>query len=108
MLNKKLLLSLSIFSILMIFTSIIKTQTRIIEKDIYFLQKKNASLENNLYESQLDHTYLSTPSAISSKIMEFSDQEYTSLEYSKIYFGLEQFINEHKKTTKFFLDEKKK
>ena len=108
MLNKKLLLSLSIFSILMIFTSIIKTQTRIIEKNIYFLQKKNASLENNLYESQLDHTYLSTPSAISAKLRELSDQEYTSIEYSKIYFSLEQFISNQKKTTKFFSHEKKK
>ena len=34
---------------------------------------------------------------ISKKIKEFSDEEYTSIEYSKIYFSLEQFLEERNK-----------
>ena len=41
MLKKKIIISVIIFSFLMIITSIIKTQTRIIEKNILSSKKKN-------------------------------------------------------------------
>ena len=55
MFNKKLFISLIIFSILMTFTSIIKNKTRIIEKNILMNEKKIAKLQNNLYEAELDY-----------------------------------------------------
>ena len=68
MFNKKIFISLTIFSILLFTTSIIKTQTRLIEKNIKFYEKKISNLENNLYEIQLDYSYLSPPDNISKKI----------------------------------------
>ena len=107
MFNKKLFISFSIFSILMIFTSIIKTKTRIIEKNIFRYEKKNANFKNNLYESHLDYVYLSSPESITNKIKEFSSNDYTNIEYSQIYFGLEHFIREKNKITKSYINEKK-
>ena len=90
MFNKKILISLTVFSVLMILTSIIKTQTRLIEKNISYYEKKISNLENNLYETQLDYFYLSSPDYISKKILEYSNEEYSSIKYSEIYFSLEQ------------------
>ncbi len=39
MLNKKIFLSIIIFSVMMLLTSVIKTQSRLLEKKIYSLQK---------------------------------------------------------------------
>ena len=65
MFNKKLVISLTLFSLFMVFTSLIKTETRILEKEITKLQKKIAISENNIYESQLDYFYLTSPKYIS-------------------------------------------
>jgi len=106
MFNKKIFVSLIVFSILMIFTSIIKTKTRIIEKNVLTYEKKIANLQNHLYEAELDYYYLSSPKIISENIIEYSDEEYFSVDYSKIYFSLDQFLNEQKKSTKSFINEK--
>ena len=106
MFNKKIFISLIVFSILMIFTSIIKTKTRIIEKNVLTYEKKIANLQNHLYEAELDYYYLSSPKIISENIIEYSDEEYFSVDYSKIYFSLDQFLNEQKKSTKSFINEK--
>ena len=102
MFNKKILISLTVFSVLMILTSIIKTQTRLIEKNISYYEKKISNLENNLYETQLDYFYLSSPDYISKKILEYSNEEYSSIKYSEIYFSLEQFIDQQKKNNQIF------
>ena len=107
MVKKKLVISLVIFSILMVLTSIIKTQTRLIEKNIFNYEKKIANLNNNIHESQVDFYYLTSPDYITKKIQNYSDQEYQSINYSKIYFSLNQFIEEQKKTTKSYKNEKK-
>ena len=108
MFNKKLFISLTIFSILMIFTSIIKNQTRLIEKNIYKHEKKISNLKNSVYEAQLDYYYLSSPEIISNNLIEYSDTEYSSIKYSKIYFSLNQFLDSQTKSTKSFIHEKKK
>jgi len=107
MTKKKLFISIAIFSFLMILTSIIKTQTRIMEKNISFYEKKISNLRNSLYESQLDFYYLSSPSSISEKINNYSNDDYETIEYSNIYFSLDQFLNEQKKTTKNYTHGKK-
>tara|TARA_B100000686_G_C16428098_1_gene780632 strand:- start:227 stop:562 length:336 start_codon:yes stop_codon:yes gene_type:complete len=107
MLNKKLFISLIIFSILMTFTSIIKTKTRIIEKKIISYEKKIANLQNDLYEAELDYYYLSSPKILSKNIIEYTDEDYFSVEYSRIYFSLSQFLDEQRKTTKSFNNDKK-
>jgi len=107
MFNKKIFISIIAFSILMTFTSLIKTKTRIIEKNVLIYEKKIANLQNNLYEAELDYYYLSSPKNISKNIIKYSDEEYSSVDYSKIYFSLEQFLNEQKKTAESFINEKK-
>jgi hypothetical protein len=107
MINKKLLLSLIVFSILMVFTSAIKTQTRIIEKNISIFEKKISILKTDIYESQLDYYYLSSPEYISKKIKTYGNQEYSTIDFSRIYFGMDQFLDEKAKTTKKFKHEKK-
>ena len=107
MLNKKLFISLIIFSILMTFTSIIKTKTRIIEKKIISYEKKIANLQNDLYEAELDYYYLSSPKILSKNIIEHTDEDYFNVEYSRIYFSLNQFLDEQRKTTKSFNNDKK-
>ena len=107
MLNKNLLLSLFIFSILMIFTSVIKTQTRVIEKKIYMYEKKLANIKNNLHEAQLDYYYLSSPQFIANKIREYSEKDYESIEYYRIYFSLEEFLSEGRKISEIKNDEHK-
>ena len=107
MFRKKIIASFLIFSILMIITSYIKTQTRIIEKKILSYEKKISNTKNNLHEAQLDFFYLSSPEYISKKIQEYSDEEYTSIKYSNIYFNLEQFLKEREKLTVINKNEKK-
>ena len=91
----------------MVTTSIIKNKTRIIEKNIFNYQKKIANLKNNLYELQIDYFYLSSPELIEKKIIEHSDNSYESIKFSKIYFNIEQFLNDQKKITLSNIDEKK-
>ena len=89
-----------IFLTLMIFTSILKTQTRILEKKIFSYQKRISSLNNNIYEAQIDYHYLSSPSLISEKILSYSDDNYHSIKYSEIYFSVNQFLKDKIKFTK--------
>ena len=72
----KIIISLCIFAILLGITSIIKTQTRLVEKRIYKIDIKIAALEKDLHETQLDYSYLSSPSYLSNKIAELNLQEY--------------------------------
>tara|TARA_Y100000996_G_C22116770_1_gene476325 strand:- start:37 stop:366 length:330 start_codon:yes stop_codon:yes gene_type:complete len=108
MLNKKLFISIFIFSIFMIFTSIIKNKTRIIEKNIYSYEKKIINLQNNFYEAQLDFSYLSSPENLSKNIFEYSNEEYSILSRSRIYQSLDEFLKESKKTTMKSINENKK
>ena len=107
MFNKKILTSFLLFSLFMIFTSIVKTQTKLLEKNILKYQKKIALLENDIYESQLDYFYLTSPGYISSNIKLFSDFDYSTIKFSKIYFSLAQFLAAENKTSKNFKNEKK-
>ena len=104
--NKKIIIPLSIFIILIIFTSFIKTKTRLIEKRIILYEKKIINLENNFREIQLDYFYLSSPEYISNKINECSDQEYLNVKFSQIYFSLNQFIEEQNQSSKTINNEK--
>ena len=107
MFNKKLIISLVMFSFFMVFTSIIKTKTRLIEKNINLNERQISILESEIYESQLDFYYLTSPDYLNKKIIEYSDDEYLSIQYSEIYFSLNQFLEEKKNTVKHVENEKK-
>ena len=100
MINKKSLITILISSILLFITSIIKNETRKIEKNISKLNSKIKILEKDLYETQLDYFYLSSPKILSEKINFFSNEKYKHMNYSNIYISLESFLSNQNKLTK--------
>ena len=95
----KLILSIVIFSVLLSTTSAIKNQTRIIEKSINKIDKKIAVLEKDLYETELDFFYLSSPNNIAKKIKELSLIEYVPMDFSRIYLNFTDFTSAQNKIT---------
>ena len=89
----KIFVSVITFSILLIVTSIIKNQTREIEKKILNLSKIIKTKEKDLNESQLDFTYLSSPLIIHDKIKLIDNEKYVIMEYSKIFLSMSSFLN---------------
>ena len=98
--DSKLIISIVVFSFLLFFTSIIKNKTRVIEKNITFYQKKISYLEKELYESQLDFHYLTSPKILQEKLSFLTNDEYSYMNISKIYLDLNDFFEDQKKISK--------
>ena len=98
--STKLIISLVVFSFLLFCTSIIKNKTRIIEKKILSYQKKISISEKELYESQLDFYYLTSPKILQEKINFLTNEKYKYMSISKIYFDYNNFILDQQKITK--------
>ncbi len=98
--NKKLTISILVFSFLLFCTSIIKNKTRIIEKNIILYEKKIFKLEKELNESQLDFYYLTSPQILQEKISFLTSDKYQHLGISKIYLDYNNFISDQKKITR--------
>ena len=90
-------ISIFIFSILLGITSAVKNQTRVIEKNIYKLSKKIAIGEKDLYETELDFYYLSSPNYLSEKVKNLLHIEYIPMDYSRIYLNYNDFIQSQRK-----------
>ena len=95
----KLIISICIFSILLGVTSTIKNQTRIIEKDIYKIDRRLVFIEKDLNETELDYFYLSSPYYLTKKINNLSYVEYIPMDFSRIYLNLQDFEDSQKKIT---------
>ena len=104
----KLIISIGIFSILLGITSVIKTQTRIIEKNIFKIDQKISTTKKDLYETQLDYFYLSSPANLSKKIKELDLVEYSPMDLSRMYLNFEDFIKVQKKITTLQITNEKK
>ena len=85
---------------MLFFTSIVKNKTRVIEKNIEQYNKKISKIEKNLYESQLDFYYLTSPSLLKKKLEFLSDEKYIHMGFSKIYLNFDAFLKNQKKLTK--------
>ncbi len=96
----KLTISIVVFSFLLFCTSIIKNKTRVIEKNITSYEKKIFYLEKELYESQLDFSYLTSPKILQEKISFLTNDHYQYMGISKIYLKYDEFIENQKKFTK--------
>ncbi len=96
-----LILSICIFSIFLVTTSFIKTQTRIIEKKIERIDQKIGLLKKDFHETQLDFYYLSSPQILSEKIERLGIVEYFPIDFSRIYLNQNDFINSQNKITIF-------
>ena len=97
MFRSKIIITTIIFLILLIFTSIIKNQTREIEKKLYFLNKKIALKERDINDSQFDFQFLTSPAEIEKKIKTLGLNNYVTVEKSKIFFNFSNFSNIKKK-----------
>jgi len=104
----KLIISLFIFSILLGITSAIKNQTRIIEKNIYKIDRKILAIEKDLHETELDYSYLSSPNNLSVKIKDLAFIEYVPMDFSRIYLNYRNFIDSQKKITILRMNNEKK
>ena len=93
MFKLKIFISILIFSFLLIVTSIVKNQTRKIEKEISFYKKIILHKEKDLNETQLDFFYLTSPKIIENKMTLLSDKEYYPMEYSRIFLNISNFLN---------------
>ena len=108
MFNLKFIFSVSVFIIFLIFTSIIKNQSRILEKKILGLNNKILSYEKNLSELQLEFFYLSSPLEIEKKFIKKDLKEFQPIDYSKIFYDLRDLINIEKKLSNLIYNYEKK
>ncbi len=108
MIKIKLLFSIVIFSFLLIITSIIKNEAREIEKNIYHLSELIIQKEKDLNESELDFSYLTSPSMIEKSLENLDNENYFAMELSKIFLSLSHFKNiQNKLVTQKKKNEKK-
>tara|TARA_Y100001958_G_C21005932_1_gene387920 strand:- start:261 stop:602 length:342 start_codon:yes stop_codon:yes gene_type:complete len=105
----KIVVSILIFSILLIATSIIKNQTREIEKNILSLNDVIHLKEKDLNESQLDYSYLTSPILIDQQVKRLDIVQYLPMEHSKIFLSISSFLNlQNKLANQGSQNEKKK
>ena len=94
----KFIISTLIFFTLLIITSAIKNETRVIEKKILSLSTEIALKKEDLNESQLDfYYYLSSPAEIENRLYVIGFDDYKPISYSKIFFQISDFIKIEKK-----------
>ena len=91
MFKAKITLSFLILLIFLIVTSIIKNQTRGLEKKIIQLNNKISLNEKDLNESQFDFYYLTSPVVIEKKVENLNYNNYLPMEYSKIFLNTRKF-----------------
>ena len=97
MFRSKIILTTIIFLILLILTSVIKNQTRIIEKKLYSLSETIALKEKDINEAQLDFYFLTSPAEIEKKVKTLGLNNYSTIEKSKIFLSFSNFSNIQKK-----------
>ena len=93
MFKSKIIISTIVFLFFLIITSIIKNQTRIIEKKIYKLNEITNLKEKDINESQLDFHFLTSPAEIEKKIKMLGQNNYLPIKNSKIFLSLSNYTN---------------
>ena len=84
----KLIMSITIFVTFLLITSAIKNKTRIIEKQISYLDKDIFLKEKNVNETELDFFYLTSPAELEKKLNLIGLNNYKPIQYSNIYFNI--------------------
>ena len=99
MIKIKFLFTIFVFSFLLTITSIIKNQTRIIEKNIYKIGRKILVLKKDLSETELDYFYLSSPNNLSNRTKDLALIDYVPMDFSRIYLNYNDFLDSKKTIT---------
>tara|TARA_B100000959_G_scaffold207596_1_gene217874 strand:+ start:2914 stop:3252 length:339 start_codon:yes stop_codon:yes gene_type:complete len=100
MFKKPLIISLSIFLILMIFTSTVKHRTRSLEKKINKTNKEIVILKKQLSDAETDFVYLSSPAQLKQYLIVLEKKDYSPYDYSRIFQSTDQFLTQISKETK--------
>ena len=108
MFNSKLFFSLTTFIFFLIITSLVKNQSRIMEKQIKVLNSNIVAKEKNISESEMEFSYLSSPNKIEKKFNIRDLEKFEPIKHSKIFYDLHDFNLLEKKLSNFInIDEKK-
>ena len=108
MFNSKLFFSLTIFTICLITTSLIKNQSRIMEKQIKSLSSDIILKEKNISEAELEFSYLSSPNEIEKKFNSVDLEKFEPIKHSNIFYDVDDFNTLEKKLSNLInIDEKK-
>jgi hypothetical protein len=100
MFEKRYIISYFIFISLLVITSSIKNETRLIEKKISILKEKVLSKEKNVNETELDFYYLTSPAEIEKRLNQLGFKYYQPIEHSKIFFDIQIFDKIQSKSSK--------
>ena len=107
MFNSKLFFSLAVFTFFLIITSLVKNQSRIIEKQIKGLNIKIIAKEKNISEAEMEFSYLSSPSEIEKKFNN-NLEKFEPIKHSNIFYDVDDFNTLDKKLSNLInIDEKK-
>jgi len=108
MFNSKLFFSLAVFTFFLIITSLVKNQSRIIEKQIKSLNINIIAKEKNISEAEMEFSYLSSPNEIEKKFNSGDLEKFEPIKYSNIFYDVHDFnILEKKLSNLIIIDEKK-
>jgi len=108
MFNSKLFFSLAVFTFLLVITSLVKNQSRIIEKEIKGLNINIIAKEKNISEAEMEFSYLSSPNEIEKKINSIDLKKFWPIKHSNIFYDLQDFKTLEKKLSNLInIDEKK-
>ena len=107
MFNSKLFFSLAVFTFFLIITSLVKNQSRIIEKQIKSLNIKIVAKEKNISEAEMEFSYLSSPNEIEKKFNSKDLEKFEPIKHSNIFYDVDDFNTLEKKLSNLInIDEK--
>ena len=108
MFNSKLIFTLFVFTFFLTITSIIKNQSRILEKQILGLSINILSKEKNLSEAELEFYYLSSPNENEKKLKNKDLRKFEPIKHSKIFNNVDDLIIDEKKISNLIGKDEKK
>ena len=108
MFNSKLFFSLAVFTFFLIITSLVKNQSRIIEKQIKGLNINIIAKEKNVSEAEMEFSYLSSPNEVEKKFKSGDLEKFEPIKHSNIFYEVRDFNTlEEKLSNLINIDEKK-
>ena len=108
MFNSKLFFSLAVFTFFLIITSLVKNQSRIIEKQMKGLNINIIAKEKSVSEAEMEFSYLSSPNEIEKKFNIRDLEKFEPIKHSNIFYDIRDFnILEKKLSNLINIDEKK-
>ena len=108
MFNSKLFFSLTVFTFFLIITSLVKNQSRIIEKQIKGLNINIIAKEKNISEAEMEFSYLSSPNEIEKKFNSGDLEKFEPIKLSNIFYDVDDFNTLEKKLSNLInINEKK-